>query len=317
MTQKKKHISVVPYNPDWPKMFEAEATKIKEALGENCVAIHHIGSTSVPGLSAKPIIDIISAVRNVETVITSLEAAGYKHKGEYNIPMRLYFNDKDGQVRVNLHVYEDGNPEIELHILFKSYLRKHLEARDEYAQLKTDLLQQESSYVKANSMFTGYNLGKDAFIRKVLKETGFDGLRLLRCAHHIEWEEYHRIRNEQIFIPTNVIYDPNHPTITADSHFHFVLCKGVRVVSIAHVEFLDDKTAAIRSLATDEPYKNQGFGTHMMALLEKWIKHQDRGVIKIHAALRAERFYRKLGYIEMEFNDQSISEEIIDLGKVL
>ena len=55
----------------------------------------------------------------------------------------------------------------------------------------------------------------------------------------------------------------------------------------------------------------------MMALLEKWIKHQDRGVIKIHAALRAERFYRKLGYIEMEFNDQSISEEIIDLGKVL
>lgn len=54
-----KNIVVTPYNPDWPHIFEKEASKIKEAIGSNCIAIHHIGSTSVPGLSAKPVIDMI------------------------------------------------------------------------------------------------------------------------------------------------------------------------------------------------------------------------------------------------------------------
>ncbi len=80
---------------------------------------------------------------------------------------------------------------------------------------------------------------------------------------------------------------------------------------------LFEREAALRSLATDEPYKKQGFATHMMKLLERWVKQQGRGVLKMHAALRAENFYRKLGYAEMEFDDQSISKEIIDLGKVL
>ena len=66
-----KHVIVTPYNPDWPAMFEAEAAKIREALGDNCLAIHHIGSTSVPGLAAKPKIDIIAVVDDPANAIGS------------------------------------------------------------------------------------------------------------------------------------------------------------------------------------------------------------------------------------------------------
>src|SRR5271170_541544 len=61
-----KEIEVVPYNPDWPKLFDAEAAKIKQALGPNCIAIHHIGSTAVPNLAAKPIIDILPVVLDLK-----------------------------------------------------------------------------------------------------------------------------------------------------------------------------------------------------------------------------------------------------------
>src|SRR5579872_2938376 len=120
--KKTKKIVVVPYNPDWPKIFEDEALKIKKALGANCLAVHHIGSTSVPGLSAKPVIDMIGVVKTPEEAIKPLEYLGFKYKGEYNIPMRYYFNRSEG-VDTNLHVYAEGHPEIELNLLFRDYLR--------------------------------------------------------------------------------------------------------------------------------------------------------------------------------------------------
>jgi GrpB-like predicted nucleotidyltransferase (UPF0157 family)/GNAT superfamily N-acetyltransferase len=309
-----KHIEVVPYNPDWPLVFAAEAELIKEALGDGCIEIHHIGSTSVPGLASKPIIDIIAAVNQLDTSL--LELIGYQYRGEMHMPFRKYFSQKS-RTRVNLHIYEEGNPEIELNILFRNYLISSKQYIEEYSKLKADLLKQKESYEKNNSKFTGYNLGKDIFIRKILKKAGFDKLRLLYCTHHQEWASYHRIRDEQIFKPIKVIYDKDHPSLNAQNHFHFVLCKGVEIVSIAHVEFLNETAAAIRSLATDEPYKQKGYAAHLMKLIEKWLKHHGRSIIKMHAHLRAEKFYRKLGYVDMEFDDVSISKEVIDLGKVL
>ena len=89
----------------------------------------------MPGLSAKPVIDMIGVVKNPEKAIQPLESLGFKYKGEYNIPMRLYFNRSEG-INTNLHVYEEGHPEIELNLLFRDYLREHPEAREEYAKLK-------------------------------------------------------------------------------------------------------------------------------------------------------------------------------------
>jgi len=275
---KTKHIEIAPYNPNWPQMFEAEAAQITKALGNNLIAIHHIGSTSVPGLVAKPIIDIIVVVRHGATTIKNLETLGFVHKGEYNIPMRFFFSRSHG-IATNLHVYEDDNPQIELNLLFRDYLRSHSDAIREYAEIKQNLLQDPASFELKNSKFSGYTLGKDAFIRKILQETGFDKLRLMRCAHYAEWDTYHRICEEQILKPLNIIYNRNHPHLTAENHFHFVLYKGVEIVSVAHVEFLNDNEAALRSLATDEPYKNHGFGKAMMGLLEKWIEHHGRKLI--------------------------------------
>src|SRR5690349_3621418 len=107
-----KIIEIVPYNPAWPQMFEEEAARIKQALGENCIELHHVGSTSVPGLAAKPQIDIIVAVKDLFGAFPPLVKAGYIQKGEFNIPFHMVFGEQEGQPRTNIHVYEEGNPEI-------------------------------------------------------------------------------------------------------------------------------------------------------------------------------------------------------------
>ncbi|MBA3603674.1 MAG: GrpB family protein [Parachlamydiaceae bacterium] len=188
------------------KIFEIEASKICEALGDNCIVVHHVGSTSVPSLSAKPVIDIIGVVKDPEKSIQSLEKIGFKYKSEYNIPMRLYFNRSDGSngVDTNLHVYEEGHPEIELNLLFRDYLRDHPDARDEYAKLKETLLKEKASYEKTNSIFTGYNLNKNAFIRKILKKASFNRIRIMKCTHYAEWEAAKRLRRKYFFDPLSI-----------------------------------------------------------------------------------------------------------------
>ena len=90
-----RKIVVVDYRPEWAEAFEREAARIANVLGENMVAIHHIGSTSVPGLCAKPIIDIMPVVRDIGAVDECNEgfiALGYTPMGEFGIPGRRYFH---------------------------------------------------------------------------------------------------------------------------------------------------------------------------------------------------------------------------------
>ena len=311
-----KHIEVVAYNPDWPLAFEAEATRIKEALGKDAIEVHHIGSTSVPGLAAKPKIDIIAVVQSLDNTMKPFESLGYQYRKEHEMPFRLYFTKKIA-MHINLHVYEEHNPEIELNILFRDFLRNSPQSCSEYAKLKRDLLAHQSAHEKNNSRSTGYNLGKNDFIKKIINQTGFAGLCFRPCQHYLEFQEYHRIRREQIFAPINVVYDENHLSLTAENNYHFVLYKGTKIVCVAHIKFLNKTQAKIRTLATDEPYKRKGYGSYMMKLLEKWIKSKGRDIIKLHANPDAEGFYRKLGYDNMEFDDISISKETIDLGKMI
>ncbi len=311
-----KHIEIVPYNPNWPLIFEIEAAKIKKTLENNCIEVHHIGSTSVPGLIAKPKIDIIAVVQNLDNAMYPFESLGYQYRKEHEMPFRLYFTKKIA-THINLHVYEEENPEIELNILFRDFLRNSQESCAKYASLKKNLLANKSSHEKNNSRSTGYNLGKNDFIKIIINQTGFAGLCFRPCQHYHEWEEYHRIRKEQIFTPINVVYDENHPSMTLDNNHHFVLYKGTKIVCVAHIKFLNKNEVKIRTISTDEPYKGKGYGRYMMKLLEKWIKSQGRNIIKLHANPNAEKFYRKLGYTEMEFDDVSISKETIDLGKMI
>lgn len=176
----RKHIEVVPYNPDWPKMFEDESKAIKEALGDNCIDIHHIGSTSVPGLSAKPKIDMIAVVKNGKASIEPLELSGFAYKGEWNVPFKFGFTKRD-EHKINLHVFEKEHPEIELNLIFRDHLRCNPESVIEYAKIKEKLLSDEDSFKKqAGNLFSGYNLGKDAFIRSILEKERYNGHRFLK-----------------------------------------------------------------------------------------------------------------------------------------
>src|SRR3990167_9449974 len=106
-----KPIEVVPYNPEWPAQFQNEAERILKALGGNALAIHHIGSTSVPGLPAKPKIDILLVAQDPPKAVPALETIEFRYRGEFNIPLHYGFS-KRGEVNVNLHVFEPGHPEI-------------------------------------------------------------------------------------------------------------------------------------------------------------------------------------------------------------
>lgn len=156
-----RRIEVVPYDPAWPALYRAEAASLAALLGDELVAIHHIGSTSVPGLPAKPIVDILPVVREIQRVDARndlLLAAGYVPKGENGIPGRRYFSkDGGGLRRVHVHTFAAGHPEVARHLNFAAYLRAHPDAAAAYAELKRELAQRfpndTASYTDAKSAF--------------------------------------------------------------------------------------------------------------------------------------------------------------------
>lgn len=318
MLSMRKHIEVTPYQSCWPENFLQESQEIRSALGANCLAIHHVGSTAVPGLSAKPVIDMIAVIKTRNAVIPLLEALGYQYKGEYNIPMRLFFNRAEG-LQVNLHVYEEGHPEIELNLIFRDYLRSHPAARDEYAALKTRLLQDESSFEKKDSAFTGYNLGKADFIRKIQKETGFNRVRMLKCTHYAEWEAAKKFRQDFFFTPAG-IQDPYTWTFDHPEHLHLILYQGVDIAGYLHLQLWPEHRSALRILVVDPAYRGKGLGCQFLTLLEQWLK--TLGIRSIHDEARPDSvpFYQKCGFVEMPFNDPSgepPSPHDVAMGKML
>lgn len=161
MTRK---VEVVPYHADWPQQFLIEAEALRGILGDEVISIHHFGSTSIPGLSAKPIIDILVIVRNINAIdamTPELEALGYHAVGEYGIPGRRFFYKGTDEVRSHhLHIYQTGNPHILRHLVFRDYLRTHPEPARTYAHLKEDLARQFPEDMEQ------YIAGKNSFVKE-------------------------------------------------------------------------------------------------------------------------------------------------------
>src|SRR6266516_6830632 len=129
-------ITLVEYDPAWTKIFVREATRIKAALGERAIVVEHVGSTSVPGLIAKPIIDILLVVADSAdepAYVPALEAAGYvlRIREPEWFEHRVF---KGPDTNVNLHVFTVGAGEIERHLLFRDWLRADVADRDLYEQ---------------------------------------------------------------------------------------------------------------------------------------------------------------------------------------
>jgi GrpB-like predicted nucleotidyltransferase (UPF0157 family) len=129
------------YSPDWVCAFEAEAARISARFGDAVVAIHHFGSTAVPGLCAKPVIDILVEARSLDLIeqrASEMISAGYDARGEYGIPGRRYFS-RSGEPAFHVHVYETGTDNVIRHLAFRDYLRAVPEAAAAYAALKRSL----------------------------------------------------------------------------------------------------------------------------------------------------------------------------------
>jgi GrpB-like predicted nucleotidyltransferase (UPF0157 family) len=163
-----RNIVVVPYEAAWAERYREEEALIRGVFGEELLAIHHIGSTAIAGMSAKPIIDIMPVVRKIERVdafdAVMLEI-GYRARGELGIAGRRHFvKGGDASRTHHVHAYEPENPEVTRHLHFRDYLSAHEDEAREYARLKIELAGRYRDDID------GYMKGKDGFIQGILEK---------------------------------------------------------------------------------------------------------------------------------------------------
>lgn len=157
-------IEVVDYDPTWPALFDAECVLLRRTLGDVAISIHHIGSTAVPDLAAKPIIDILMEVANLDAldaVNERMVGIGYVPRGELGIPGRRYF-PKGGDRRTHhLHAFASGDIGLFRHLAFRDYLRAHPEVAQDYGRLKKSIAR------SCGNDASRYCDGKDAFVKQL------------------------------------------------------------------------------------------------------------------------------------------------------
>lgn len=139
----KKRVIVMPYNEEWKKAFSDIKKELDDALGDLALSIEHVGSTSVEGLSAKPIIDIdvvIEDISKLESVIAALEKIGYRYEGDLGVPGREAFkyDGKEHLMKHHLYVCAKEAKELKRHLAFRDYLRTHADAVEAYSKVKEE-----------------------------------------------------------------------------------------------------------------------------------------------------------------------------------
>ncbi len=162
-------IVIAEYDSAWPGMFDQERNAVQAALGKLVLEVEHIGSTAIPGLAAKPIIDLLVGIRSLgearACAITPLEQLGYVYIPEYEpwLPDELFFRKGvPGPWTHHVHVMEPVNPRWKDHLRFRDYLRCHPGTAAAYADLKRSLARRFGQDIG------GYRDGKDDFVRDVL-----------------------------------------------------------------------------------------------------------------------------------------------------
>jgi GrpB-like predicted nucleotidyltransferase (UPF0157 family) len=161
-----RKVEVVPHDLKWRDSFEIESKSISDAFGENVVTVHHIGSTAIPNIYAKPIIDVLVEVKDLISVDrqrSAMEALGYTVMGEFGIPGRRFFrkDNQDGTRTHHIHAFEVGSEQIERHLAFRDYMIAHPEDAKRYSELKRQLAREYPTNID------GYMDGKDGFIREI------------------------------------------------------------------------------------------------------------------------------------------------------
>ena len=166
-----KGVVVLPYDAQWEQAFACIKDEILEALGPLAIGIEHVGSTSVRGLSAKPIIDIDVVIKDYsvfDAVVAALEEIGYHHEGDLGIAMREAFryDGKEHLQKHHLYVCPQDSPELRRQVAFRDYLRSHPEAARAYSRIK-----EEGAALWPDDM-EKYIRHKSPLIEKIYREIG-------------------------------------------------------------------------------------------------------------------------------------------------
>jgi len=154
-------VRLTEYDTRWVKMYEDETRLLKAILGEEIICFEHFGSTAVPGMKAKPVIDMMIMVRDIETIdrfSTRMVSLGYDAAGEWGIPGRRLFRKGGEQRTHHIHIYQWNNPHISRHLIVRDYLRIHPEEVKRYNAMKEELAQRYEDT-------SGYSQAKKPFVQ--------------------------------------------------------------------------------------------------------------------------------------------------------
>lgn len=259
--QTHKKIEVVEYDENWPKIFEIEKNNILSALKDNCTEIHHVGSTSVKGLIAKPKIDIIAVANDRKRAIDALKKIEYSYDGEWNIPLKCGFAKRTG-MDVNLHMFFDKNhPEIELNLRFRDFLRQNDNVKNEYADLKRKILSNPDNATDriqiGTVQFPKYTLLKRNFINNVLRQIGFNQLRVLKCLADEEQQAAKKFAKMHAKKTHDI--DSSSIDFSDTNYEHFMLYKGVDITGYAKIQIAPTADIAfieVENQQDEEFFKN-------------------------------------------------------------
>jgi len=163
-TNSSRIVEVVPCDKSWSSSFAKEELSLRHALGEEVLEVHHIGSTAIPGMWAKPVLDILVVVRDIDRVEIhdhSMSERGYEALGEHGIRGRRFFV-KGGDHRTHhVHVFQKGSDHIDRHLHFRDFMIAHPQEAAKYADLKRSLARSFKSDIDS------YCEGKEAYIKDI------------------------------------------------------------------------------------------------------------------------------------------------------
>ena len=160
-------IIIVPYDPEWPELFKQLGSALRNALGDVALRIDHIGSTSVPGLAAKPIIDVqisVSSLEPVDPFRIPLESLGFVWRSNNPELTKRYFREKPGERRTHIHVRRIGSFSQQFPLLWRDYMRTHPEELQPYADMKYRLAERYEMHRE------DYTIAKVPFVWAVVRK---------------------------------------------------------------------------------------------------------------------------------------------------
>ncbi|MCD3197518.1 GNAT family N-acetyltransferase [Clostridium botulinum C/D] len=289
-------IEVVPYDEKWRKKFINESIKIRNIMRDEVINIYHIGSTAIPGIYAKPIIDILVEVKKIEIVDIyndKMMELGYVPKGEFGIEKRRFFIKGLYKRTYHVHIFQSGNSEIQRHLKFRDYMISHLEDAKRYENLKKELA------LKFRYDIESYCKGKDDFIKAIDKKIYNNWIdKMIKVKRNVLTAEQFNNLVKRVGWKVN-----------SNKQVNIALQNSLYTVSILYNDeiigmgrMLGDKSMSyfIRDIVVLPEYQGKGIGRKIIEDMMSFIKETNpkgcKCLIELTSASEKEGFYGKFGF---------------------